>query len=253
MADERLQAWLWPYAGIAAALAVALGGALLVAIGAPPPLRVPAAVGLILWAPGFAFTLAVFPAGAIGRVERTVLAVAASVALTAIAAVVLDAVGVRLETPSFVISACLVTSIAAAAALRRMPGLAEIPDPAPIQRPTRTAIAIGVGVCVVLGGAVVAARITPQPAGIPGSSALGVTTSSGSLRAEVISAEVVATKYRLTMRTGDRTIEVARFTLLPGASWHRELRRPKGSVRLFLHRDGRQGVYRRLVVPGAPA
>jgi hypothetical protein len=145
-----------------------------------------------------------------------------------------------------------VTSVAAVAALRRLPELAEIPDPAPIPRPSPTAIALVIGVCVVLAGAVVAARVTPQPAGIPGSSALAVTPGSGSLRAEVISAEVVPTKYRLTMRIGDRTTEVGRFTLLPGGSWHRTLRRPNGSqaIRLFLHRDGRQGVYRRLVVPG---
>ena len=84
MTDDTLRAWLWPYEGIAAALAIAIGGAMLVAVGAPPALRAPAAVGLILWAPGFALTLAIFPTGAIGRVERTVLAVAASVALTAI-------------------------------------------------------------------------------------------------------------------------------------------------------------------------
>ena len=255
MTDDTLRGWLWPYEGIAAALAIAIGGAMLVAVGAPPALRAPAAVGLILWAPGFALTLAIFPKGAIGRVERTVLAVAASVALTAIAAVLLDVVGIRLGTASFVISACLVTLFAAAAAVRRMPALAAIPDPAPIPRPSPTAIAIVIGICVVLAGAVVAARVTPQPAGIPGSSALAVTTSAGSLRAEVISAEVVPTKYRLTMRTGDRSIEVARFTLLPGASWRRTLNRPKGSqaIRLFLRRDGRQGVYRRLVIPGARA
>ena len=33
MTDGRLQAWLWPHAGIAAALAIAVGGALLVAVG----------------------------------------------------------------------------------------------------------------------------------------------------------------------------------------------------------------------------
>ena len=158
--------------------------------------------GVILWAPGFAFTMIAFLPGAIGGVERAVLAVAASLALTAIPAILLDAIGVRLETSSFVITACVLTSLSALLALLRLPSLADAPLlPAGRRQPLIPIALVIVGTASPL-GALLAARLTPQPAGIRGSSALAATsTAPRSVRAEVISAELETTKYRLTIST----------------------------------------------------
>jgi hypothetical protein len=256
MAEHRLWAWSRLYGGLACALGVAFCGAAVVALDAPQPLRAVAGCGLVLWAPGFALTMVVFVPGAIGGVERAMLAFAASVALTAIPAILLEATGVRLDTTSFLITGCVVTSLAAVPALRSLPPLTDVPAAPPRWRPALAPIATAIGVGLLLAGAVVAARITPQPAGIQGSSAFAASSAGPrSVRAEVISAELRATTYRLSTLTGKGPVELARFTLSPGGSWRQTLDRPVGSdaIKLLLYRGAERRPYRRVVVPRAPA
>jgi Protein of unknown function (DUF1616) len=253
MAEHGPWAWSRLYGGLACALGVAVCGAAVVTLDAPQPLRAVAACGLVLWAPGFALTMVVFVPGAIGGVERALLAFAASVALTAIPAILLEATGVRLDTASFLITGCVVTSLAAVPALLRLRPLTDVPGTPPGSRPPLAPIATAIGIGLVLAGAVVTARITPQPAGIPGSSALAATSAGPvSMRAEVISAELETTAYRLTMSTGAGPVELARFTLPPGGSWAKALDRPGSkAIELSLYRGAEQRPYRRVVLPGA--
>ena len=111
------------------------------------------------------------------------------------------------------------------------------------------------GMALLLSGALLAARLTPQPAGIRGSSALAATsTAPRSVRAEVISAELETTKYRLTISTNAGPVELARFALAPGRSWRGTVRRPRGTdaAELLLYRGAERLPYRRVVVPQAP-
>lgn len=257
MAEHGLRAWLRLYGGLACALALVVCGAAVVALDAPQPLRALAAGGLVVWAPGFALSMLIFMPGAIGGAERVLLAFATSLALTAIPAILLEAAGVRLGTAGFLITACVVTSLAAVPALLRLPPLTEAPAVAVAwRRPPLALVVIAIGIGLLLAGTLLAARITPSPVGIEGSSAFAVTGAGPrSMRAEVISDERDPTTYRLTMRTGTELVEVARFTLPPGGAWRRALDRPAGSdgVELFLYRGAETDPYRRLVVPAAPA
>ena len=217
-------------------------------------MRAPAAVGLILWAPGFALTLAIFPAGAIGRVERTVLAVGASVALTAISAVLLDVVGIRLGTASFVLSACVVTWLAAVAAVRRMPRSPQS------RRPLRSR-----------------ARLPPRSRSPPASASFsrGRWWQRGSRRSRPASRarrRSRCAKLSVAARRGDqlrgRCDEVPaddadRRSIDRGRAFHaatgRVVATDAGSANGLAGDPAlpaprrRQGVYRRLVIPGARA
>jgi hypothetical protein len=286
MSEQLPTASLRIRGGLAWALAVVVCGAAAVALDAPQPLRALAAGGLVLWAPGYALTTVLIPPGAITGVERALLAFATSLALTAIPAILAEAVGVRLGVATFLITACAITSVAAALAFRRLRSFVDLPAPARASRPPQasvaTAIAIGlqrlprpplapvataIGIGLVLAGGVVAASIPPQPAGIQGSSTLAVTSAGrGSFRAQVISAELDPTSYRLTMVTGtlrpggggatgrsDR-VELARFTLRPGDTWQLTVVRPLRSeaVMLLLYRGGEKRQYRRVLLPRPP-
>ena len=256
MPEPGSWSWLRLYGGLACALAVVVCGATVVAFDLPQPLRAVAAAGLVVWAPGYALTLVLLPPGAIAGVERAVLAFAASLALTAIPAVLLDAVGVRLGEASFVISGCAVTAVAGALALRRLPPLTDTSEPPPEWRSARKPVAIALGVGLVFVVAVIAARVTPEPAGIEGSSLLAATSAGPrSIRAEVISDELRATRYRVTLSTKGKRVRLARFMLEPGGSWQRVLKRPAGAaaVELRLYRGAKRRPYRQVVLPREPA
>jgi hypothetical protein len=243
--DRRL------HGGLLCALAIVVFAVAAVALDPPQPLRAIAAGGLVVWAPGFALTMAIFPAGAIGGVERALLAFAASVALTMVPAVLLDALGVRLGTASFLVGGCVVTVIATAVALRRPP--IALPR---WRRPTLAATVAAIGVAAVLAGALVAARRAPQAHSIPGSSVLSaVSDGPRSLRAEVISAELQPTAYRVELETSSGRIPVAQFSLKPGGAWKTEVHQPAGvdGVDLLLFRGTDRQPYRRVNVKRAPA
>jgi hypothetical protein len=262
MAERGFRAWFQLYGGLACALAFMVCGVAAVTLDAPQPLRGIAAAGMVLWAPGFVLTLAFFVPGAIGGLERALLAFAASVALTIIPAIVLEAGGVRIEMETFLVTACVVTSLAAVLALLRLRRPADLSAFPPAWRPPGVPIAttgsvavLAICIAVILASAWGIARITPEPTGIRGSSAFAVTsTDPRSMRAEVISAELEDTTYRLTMSTGAGVTELARFTLAPGGSWRQVLRRPRGDgVELFLYRRADRLPYRKVVLPEAPA
>lgn len=244
------------YAGVICAILVAICAAVSVAFDAWEPLRVVFGGLLVLWAPGFALTAALFVAGTLGGAERAALSFATSLALTMIPAVILEAAGVRLGTTSFLITACAATWLAASVALVRLPRLVEMPAIPRRPRPRLASIVAAIGLCAVLAGAVLAARITPQPAGITGSSAFAaVSAAPQSVVVEVISAELEVTNYRVAVLTRSAPVELARFSLRPGGTWRRALDPPSGSGRteLFLYRASDRLPYRRIVVSRAPA
>jgi hypothetical protein len=256
MADHRFAAWARLDPGLAGAVAVVVAGAAAVALGIPQPVRALATVGLVVWAPGYALTRVVFAPGAISGVERAVLAFATSVALTAIPAVALDAIGVRLGTASFLITSCVVTSVAAALAQRRLPAPVAGPLLPRLPRPPLAPLVTAVTLVAILAGTLVVARITPRAEAIPGSSVLAATIAGPStIHAEVISAELRATTYRLETLTPTGRVELARFTLRPGGVWRSALDAPAGSgpVDLLLYRDTERRPYRHVVLRRAPA
>ena len=234
---------------------VVVCAATVVAIDAPQPLRAIGAGGLALWAPGFALSIAAFPAGAIGSVERGLLAIATSLAVTVVAAIALDAVGVHVGEVSLLLAGAAVTCGATAFALQRHPPPAVDSAPRLRWRVQGIPIATAIGMAIVLAAAVVVARITPQPTGITGASALAATNvNSRSIEVKVTSAELTTTIYRLTLRANGRSLEFARFTLPPGGSRRQQLARPLGSdaVEIFLYRGIGRRHYRRVVVPRPP-
>lgn len=254
--SDRLPPPAWSLYGLGLAIVIASLGATAVAYDVWLPLRAIAAGGLVLWAPGFALTMVLFPPGALGGAERALLSFVTSLALTMIPAVILEAAGVRLGTASFLGTACLTTWLAAVIALVRLRPLADVSAAARWPRPRLVPIAATLGLCVVLAGSVLAARRTPQPAGLVGSSAFAVASASPrSVLVEVVSAELEVTRYRVAVVTKAVPVELARFRLAPGGTWRQALDRPAGSgaTELFLYREGERIPYRRLVVPSVSA
>ncbi|MEY2513483.1 MAG: hypothetical protein QOJ89_841 [bacterium] len=239
-----------------AALVLMGCGSMIIALGAPQPLRALAAA-LILWAPGYALSALLLTPDTIGGVERVVISVATSVAITIVAAVLLDAASVRVGAASFLATGCAVTWVCAGTALlRAAPSLTAAHARLARWHPPAGASAAVFVLGLVLAGSLAVARLAPEPAGIHGSSALAATTAGPqAVRAQVVSDELARTTYRLEVTTDAGPAVLARFTLAPGASWRRLVELPAGqdSTELVLYRGDDQAPYRSIVVQGAPA
>lgn len=256
MAEPATLERLRPYGGLACLLVFVIGGVALLVGDVPQPLRAVLGAGLVVWAPGYALTMVAFAPGAISAVERALLTFGLSLATTAITAVALEAVGVRLDTTSFAVTACVVISVAGAVAVWRLPTRDELPSRERRGRIRPLHAAVGLAVGIVLAAALTAARVPPQAANIEGYSAFAVTSAGAqALQVEVISAELHTTAYKVVSLADGRAREVARFRLRPGGSWRRRIARPAGSptTEVFLYRGIDKLPYRRVAVAGAPA
>ena len=231
----------------AVGLATLVAGACLLILPLPVALRAMLGLPLLLVAPGWTLTAALFAARAIDPVMRALLTIALSIAILIVAGVLMYAAGVRLGAGSFTAVAVGVTVVAALVAERRN-ALAEI------RLPTRPwpATALLIGAVALTALAVVFARRTPTSDAIAPYSALWAASESrGSYRVGVRSEEARRTTYKLDVIAADRSIRHFRLVLRPGEQWQTRLVGAGGGrpIRLELRRPPSATLYRQVDVP----
>ena len=184
---------------------------------------------LALAAPGYALGAALVPAGGLDRFERILISVGASLCVTVVGTVALDAAGARLDTRTW----CLFLSVATlaccgAAALRRRASAQVIAPlaqsagaPSRVRRlPPRSSIALACCAVALIAAAFVLAKLpSSNVQGFTVLWALPQNSGKGDFTVGVRSEELVTKRYVLTARAGGSVVLRIRLTLLPGSSW----------------------------------
>jgi uncharacterized membrane protein len=189
----------------------------------PETLRILLGIPFVLVAPGYSLVAAVFGPAMPPALERTLLALSASIALAITVAVVLDGVGIRIEAASFALVFSCVTILGAGVACARR---------AAIQVTARSVVsgwrgrharlikawAWGIGGFALLAWA---AGIPPGSGGrVAGTTALWAKPSGwSSVRMGVINEESRRLAYRLEVRTSRGVVHQHSFVLEPASEW----------------------------------
>lgn len=213
--------------------------------GALSPLRVILVAPLVLFAPGYALTSAIFTRRVPPWADRVALALGLSVVTTALVSVFLHLTPFALTLYSWAVSLALVTAVAVVAGAARTPAR---PDTSKLSPPPLALSPVGVAAGVAAAGLLAAAfwlaRTPLSSPSAPGYTALWLTRAqnSSAVRLGVRSEEHRRTRYVLRLVLRGR-VTSRRLELGPGETWQITLpaaRRAKAS----LYRVGHHGVYR---------
>jgi hypothetical protein len=220
-------------ADLALLAAATLLAAAVVELVASPWARALPGCFLVLFAPGYALTVMLFPAASLERLERALLALGLSIAIAIVGSVAVAETPARLDTRSWLGTFAAVTLAAAGAGAWRRSWRAE-----PSARPAASArpvlawssvfarAAMGCAVVALVAAAVAFAR---QPAAnVTGYTLLWAVpkdAARGSFALGVTSDELQTTSYLLKATSGRRVVLERRLTLRPGETW-----RASGSV-----------------------
>lgn len=246
-------------------LALCAGALLLlvvvVAAGLAAPVRAVVACAVVLVVPGYAVMAAAFAPRLPERAVGAVLACGLSIAVAALGCVVLDGLGVRLQTGVLVGWTAAVGAGAAAAAAWRRRGH---PAPALVARPSSRDVVLHIAGAVALVGMVAllvgVARDTRPVRDVPaGQVALyAVPQSPRRLVVGLDGRNAPAGSYRVVVRSGGpgrAAVRSFQVQLAAGATWRRQVVvSPGATTQVLLYRDGaRDTPIRRLDLraPGA--
>jgi uncharacterized protein DUF1616 len=195
-----------------------------------PAARALPAVLLVLVAPGYALSLVLFPDRR-DPAERWLLALGLSLALAVVCGLVLDLLGIPLDSRSWSITLGLLTLALTTVAWQAR---SHLPREAPRRgdsvarvRPPRGRPAMAIGAAAVVVILVAGVLIAREPAGsahVRGYSMLwalpGKTTASAfRFTVGVRSQELHALRYRLVGTAGNRVVYRRQFGLRPGQDW----------------------------------
>lgn len=202
-------------AGLVAAGSVVAALGVLVLPASLPALRTPFALALILVLPGGALSIAVRPAGILGGIERTLLGLGLSIAISILTALALNAVGISLRGPQWALSLMTVTLAACAIAQRRR-RTRIVHVPRLIARRSEFGLAVLVAALLT---AAVAIGTSPRalPDDVAGTTALWIVPAdAGTVAVGVQSEERERTGYVLQIRRGRRVVREVKLKLAPG-------------------------------------
>jgi hypothetical protein len=201
------------------------GAAVLLLFPSAPILRIVIGLPLLLWAPGLAVVSALFGRQAPPWSDRALLVAAASLSVLIVGAVVLNALGVRLDGAAFLKLSFAVTLLAGTVALLRLgpgarlqaPRLARLPKGA--AGPVLLALIAAVGCTLILRA--------PHPASaVPGYTALWALPEGDGIRAGIMNERASSINARLEVRRAGRVIGATQIRLGPGERWTRRLSPP---------------------------
>lgn len=206
---------------------------------------------LVLFAPGYAFSVALLPERRGDAVERLLLALGSSLALAVAGAVALDqTVGLTARSWCAALGAMTLAS-AAVGARRRRPRQRRSDGAGAAWRIAPAAGAMACAACVFAATAIVIAQ---RPAGgVQGFTilwALPKDAARGDFAVGVRSDELRTTSYVLTARSGSTVVLLRRVTLRPGASWTATATRDPSiaqALEVSLEKSARPGVVYRSV------
>jgi hypothetical protein len=195
------------------------------ALDLSPVLRIGLAAPLVLFVPGYAFVNALFPALVIPTVERILVSMGSSIALTIMLGLVMAALRIPLEAVTWAAGLALITLVAGGVAWTRRArrGLAG-PSPVIARMPRLGIVMVGLAALIVadvlLGSRLIAGQQqTPPPAllwlvpvqGEPADAVLGVRAGED------------AEEYRVVISSAGQPIYEFDVPLEPGEVWQRNL------------------------------
>lgn len=257
----RRRATTVPVPDLAVCASVLLLMLLVVVLDVSGPVRAVVGVAAVLLVPGYALVAALFAPGLPEWSARAVLSCGLSIAVAALCCVVLNALGIRLETGVLVgWTAVIGLGALALAALRRR----GHPSPARMPRVAPRALAINAAIAVALTGAVVvligvAREVRPVGSVPAGQVALyALPQGPGRLVVGLDGRNAPAGSYRVVVRSGRGARGLVRtypVRLAAGSAWRTVVRvRPDAATEVLLYRQGQPATpIRRLVLraPGA--
>lgn len=245
-----------------------LGGAALAILGALVVVAIPSsavrvlfALPLLFFLPGFAVTAALFPAARLDRARRLLLQLGSSLAISVLAALLLELTSLGLSRDSWALLLALVTCAASAVAIRRRKGPWRAPR---VPRLSLTEAAI-FGFAVALAVGTLAFARSPLAAkNVRGYTALSISAGRGQksnvLHVQISSSELRPLGYRLELEAGKKLVDVQRVALVPGQQWRLTVHMtPKETsdairIRALLYRtDHPHAVYRAVWLTAASA
>jgi uncharacterized membrane protein len=244
------------HADLLLALACSVG-AVLVVLGAPDlaALRVVLGIPLVLAVPGYGLAVALFGERRPDGPSLVVWAISLSIAVTILAALVLDALGVALTAQALTLTLAAIGGGAALAGWARRPSGTRRSVPAGaaalLRSPWFAGTLAAAAVFALLLGALGEPATNP---GVPGYTQLAAQREPGAgVRVAIQSAEQRTTRYRVRVRTPLRVLARRTISLRPGERWTRVIGRPAqlraSTVGVSLYRVGAhdpRGPYRRL-------
>jgi hypothetical protein len=219
-------------------LAACCGAAVLI-LHTGSPARLIAGIALVLILPGLAIERALLPLDERGP-ERLVVALGVSAAIVVLGAIILDLIGLPLETDVW--APVLVTVTMVASAVGHVRHL-YLPRPRSQLVPPRPAgaLLIALALALISGALVLGTTPLSAPGGTPGYTALWIQADAGrGVTAIARSGQLHPARYQLSVRVDGRTVDASpSFTLAPGEEYRARVPPPLRSgarVTALLHR-----------------
>ncbi len=193
------------------------------------------ALPLVLWLPGYALGAALFPAHDLQRVERVLIGLGLSIALSVVCGFALDLTPWGLTTTTWAFALLGITLLASGAALwRRSPQRA---GRAPARIPRSAGLSARDTVLFSLAAVLVLTAVAVARFGALGQPGEGFTQLSmvpapdQSVLISVSSAETQALTYRLVLKSGNTNLhEWPSLQLRPGQQWSARVSLPSPQV-----------------------
>lgn len=222
----------------------------------PDALRIIASVPLVLFLPGFALTLILFPRQSIGMADRLLLSVGLSVAFTALSGLLLNLTPWGLQASSLwiVLLLSIAVEIVVIFFARRTWWTNAGTFPAGLNFNTRQWVLMALAALLTVMAVRVARTPTPQQ-GLDGYTMLWIQSADtpNAVHVSVKSDEFDTTRYQVKYQFNGTVREGSTFKLQPGETWERIVPIPAGvsagnSFSVLLYRlDSPDQVYRRVI------
>lgn len=219
------------HSDILAALAAAtISAAIVLAPFDAGPIRVAAALLMVLVLPGYAIVTAAAPGRAITRAEQILLAGVMSLAAAILTGLALNLTPWGLAAPAWAASLWGITLVAGLVALARRQGLPADARPArhPFRFGWRYAVLTGLAGVIAI-AAVSLARLPTPSQGLQGYTLLWALPAGDArtVRIGITSDEFSTTDYTLTLRSGNLVLRKwSSITLGPGEQWETQWEMP---------------------------
>jgi hypothetical protein len=222
----------------------------------PNSLWIVLSVPLVLFLPGFALTVILFPSKSLGIVERLLLSLGLSVALTALLGLLLNVTPWGLQASSLWIAllSCLAVEAVLILFFRRNWWIDSIGIPGGFNFNARQWVLMALAAVITLMAVRVASAPAPQE-GMAGYTMLSIEAAPmpDAVRVSVQSDEFQTTSYHIRYQYNDILRDGPSFRLQPGESWDKTVPLPKtqwngSSFTVLLYRlDSPDTIYRRVV------
>ncbi len=222
----------------------------------PNVLQIILSVPLVLFLPGFALTLILFPRKSLGIPERLLLSVGLSVAFTALSGLILNFTpwGLQATTLWIVLLVSVALEVVVIFFARRSWWIEQSKFPAGFNFNTRQWVLMALAAIMTFMAIRVARTPTPQQ-GLAGYTMLWIQAAStpNAVHVSVQSDEFDTTRYQVRYEFNGTVRQGSTFKLQPGETWERIVPLPAGvsagnSFSVLLYRlDNPTEVYRRVI------